>query len=231
MSNVNIKRAVENIRTGTNPYMPIVEVVVNAIQAIESLGVSDGIVDIEIIRSRQIEIELASHIPEVQGFTITDNGIGFNAENREAFDTLYTDQKIMEGGKGFGRFTCLKYFKDVWIDSVYYDEDSYKSRKFKMGKETDIIVGESVSPTEAKKTRSTIKLISPIKPFPDKNISAIAKTLVEKLLPYFIDEDRKCPNIMLRETDNTDSVLLNDYIYSSTEVSLKLYPIESRDHA
>ena len=36
MSNVNIKRAVENIRLGTTIYTAIVEVVVNAIEAIES---------------------------------------------------------------------------------------------------------------------------------------------------------------------------------------------------
>lgn len=35
MSNVNIRRAVENIRSGTNAYTPLVEVIVNAIQAIE----------------------------------------------------------------------------------------------------------------------------------------------------------------------------------------------------
>nr|WP_295746045.1 hypothetical protein [uncultured Acidocella sp.] len=35
MSNVNIKRLVENIRSGTNIYTPLVELVVNAIQAID----------------------------------------------------------------------------------------------------------------------------------------------------------------------------------------------------
>ncbi len=32
MSNVNVRRLVENIRSGTNIYTPLVELVVNAIQ-------------------------------------------------------------------------------------------------------------------------------------------------------------------------------------------------------
>jgi hypothetical protein len=43
MSNVNIKRAVENIRSSTTVYTPIVEVIVNAIQAIEDKeNISEG---------------------------------------------------------------------------------------------------------------------------------------------------------------------------------------------
>jgi|GEM_PF-6121156 len=36
MSNVNIKRVVENIRSGTTVYTPLVECIVNAIQAVEA---------------------------------------------------------------------------------------------------------------------------------------------------------------------------------------------------
>jgi len=102
MSNVNIRRAVENIRSGTNVYTPVVEVVVNAIQAIESLDKSDGHIEVAINRSPQLDVE--DSLPDIVGFEVSDNGIGFNNENREAFDTLYTAQKIQEGGKGFGRF-------------------------------------------------------------------------------------------------------------------------------
>ena len=215
MSNVNIKRAVDNIRSGTNAYTPLIEVVVNAIQAIEALGNGDGRVEISINRARQAELDDSS--PNVDGFTITDNGIGFTNENREAFDTLYTAQKLSEGGKGFGRFTCLKYFHDVQVDSVYLDDSTYKSRKFKMGKVTDIIVDEQVLSTEKTETGSTVQLISTIKEFPDKGIATIARTLVEKLLPYFISDDRICPKIILREGDHTEFVVLNDYLGASKD--------------
>lgn len=217
MSNVNIKRAIENIRSGTNVYTPIVEVVVNAIQAIESLDKSDG--HIEILLSRSPQLDSEDSLSEIIGFEISDNGIGFNNENKEAFDTLYTAQKIQEGGKGFGRFTCLKYFEDVKIQSVYFLEGVYKSRQFMMGKDTDIIVDESVSDSNATETGTVVSLIAIKRSFPDKGLTTIARTLVEKLLPYFVSEDRECPAITLKESDSSESILLNDYL-SNTSSSL-----------
>ena len=38
MSNVNIKRAVENIRANTTVYTPVVEMIVSTIQAIDESG-------------------------------------------------------------------------------------------------------------------------------------------------------------------------------------------------
>lgn len=215
MSNVNIKRAVENIRSGTNSYTPLVEVVVNAIQAIECTGRSDGLIEITVRRAPQSEIDNAT--PDVEGFCITDNGIGFDDENRESFDTLYTTHKLSEGGKGFGRFTCLKYFDDVRIRSIYRNGDSYNSRSFKMGTETEIIVDEVISPTDKTQTGSAVELTSIKRSFPDKGIPAIARTLVEKLLPYFISEDPVCPRILLQEEDGSGAIWLNDYLSASSE--------------
>lgn len=213
MSNVNIKRAVENIRSGTNAYTPLIEVVVNAIQAIETTERKDGLVVIVINRTHQAELDGSQH--EIDGFTVTDNGVGFNAVNREAFDTLYTAQKAAEGGKGFGRFTCLKYFQDVRISSVFLDEGEYNSRAFSMGMEKEIIVDEVLGKSEVSETGSTVKLKSIIKSFPDRSVATISRTLVEKLLPYFIADSKPCPRIILREEDNSESEVLNDYLSGS----------------
>jgi len=117
MSNVNIKRAVENIRANTTVYTPVVETVVNAIQAVDESGRNDGKVSIRALRSDQAEID--GSLPDVEGFDIEDNGVGFTTAHRDSFDTLYTDLRISEGGKGFGRFTCLKYFEDLRVKSVF----------------------------------------------------------------------------------------------------------------
>ena len=115
MSNVNIKRVIENIRATTTVYTPIAETIVNAIQAIESNGETNGEIAIYVHRDDQLNID--GGLSDVQSFEIEDNGIGFTDEHRQSFDTLYTDQKISEGGKGFGRFICLKYFQDNDIKS------------------------------------------------------------------------------------------------------------------
>ena len=124
MSNVNIKRAVENIRSGTTVYTPLVEVIVNAIQAIEVKPSVDGKIDITVIRADQGE--LGGKIPSVASFKVKDNGVGFDDDNRDSFDTLYSDFKIEQGGKGFGRFTCLKYFSDLRVKSIYQAEEGFK---------------------------------------------------------------------------------------------------------
>jgi hypothetical protein len=96
MSNINISRAVDNIRASTTVYTPLVEVIVNSIQAIDSSRVSKGIVAIRVHRDAQLEAD--GGLSEIDGFEIEDNGIGFTDEHRESFDTLYGDLKISEGG-------------------------------------------------------------------------------------------------------------------------------------
>lgn len=195
MSNVNIRRAIENIRSGTTIYSPVAEVIVNAIHAIQAVGdmaTEKGKISVYVIRSGQLEID--EDKTAIDGFEISDNGIGFTDENRESFDTLYSDLKIKEGGKGFGRFICLKYFENLTVISDYKDGDAFKRRAFAMGKQNDIIVNERITPSDSKQTGATIKL-SPVRSgtFPDKQLKTIATNLVEKLLPFFITKRFVCP--------------------------------------
>lgn len=226
MSNVNIRRAVENIKANTTVYSPIVEVVVNAIQAIESNGDKDGKITIYVHRDKQLQMD--GGLPEVRSFEVEDNGIGFTDENRQAFDTLYTDLKINEGGKGFGRFTCLKYFENLYVASVYRDKNVFRQRKFAMGKDNDIIVNEKVSESAEQKS-GTIVHLSDLKKGKsiDKKLNTIARNLVEKLLPYFITRNYVCPKIVLSEKDGTDSILLNDYVNNELSAVIMEIPVEN----
>ena len=224
MSNVNIKRVIENIRSGTNNYTPLVETIVNAIQAIEERSPKEGRVKIQVARLSQQELEGGQ--PPVESFTVIDNGIGFNDENRDSFDTLYSDQKIAQGGKGFGRFICLKYFDDLLIESVFEGANGQKKRAFKMGKQTDIIVNENTTDCPGGKLGSRVTLHRAKRAFPDRKIKTIARTLVERLLPYFIDTDYQCPEIEIAEQDGAGRIVLNDFVSNQlagkiTEISLK----------
>ena len=97
-------------------------------------------------------------LSDVTGFDILDNGIGFTNEHRDSFDTLYTDRRIAEGGKGFGRFTCLKYFEDLRVKSVYKEGSGFKFRSFSMGKSHDIIIGEKITVSEHRDTSTVVSL-------------------------------------------------------------------------
>jgi Histidine kinase-, DNA gyrase B-, and HSP90-like ATPase len=226
MSNVNIKRAIENIKSNTTVYTPIVEIIVNAIQAIECTNVAQGKIKVFVKRSPQQETD--STLPPAESFKVIDNGIGFTNENRESFDTFYSDYKFTQGGKGFGRFTCLKYFNDLHVDSVYYDSGC-KRRIFSMGKEKEIIVNESVTDipdSDATASGTSITLDSVKNKFHDKGLPTIARSIVEKLLPYFITKDYVCPEITLAEEDGANPIVLNYYITDATAI-IKEIPIKN----
>ena len=218
MSSVNIKRAVENIRSNTNKYTPIVEVLVNSIDAIEEKPSKTGHITVIIIRDNQDEMYSSG---EIVGFEVEDDGIGFDKEHREAFDTLYTTQKISQGGKGFGRFTFLKYFEKVFYESVFFEDGEYWKRKFEMGKYNDIIEKEKVEISKVNSTGTVAKLYGPNKASYDQSMESIAKNLVEMILPYFVDDNKVCPKITLEDNFERGSIVLNNYLEDPNNAPIK----------
>lgn len=225
MSNINIKRAVENIGSNTTVYTPVVETIVNAIQAIDETGKTDGKVSIRALRSSQTILD--GSLPEIISFEIEDNGIGFTNAHRDSFDTLYTDLKLKEGGKGFGRFTCLKYFTDLHVRSVFRDGDFFKARSFSMGKDKEIVVRERVEPSEQQESGTVVVLsnLQKGRSF-DKKLPTIAKNLVERLLPYFITQGYVCPEITMEEKDGSNSIRLNDYVNNELSAVIREIGVE-----
>ena len=227
MSNIHIKRAVSNIREKTSIYTPIVEAIVNSIQAINSKEEANGLVTVTLKRNAQLELDgNQSSDRKIEEIQVRDNGIGFNEVNRESFDTLYSDLKINEGGKGFGRLTYLKYFDHVWIDSIYQKKDgTYWKFDFKMGDEKHFITNEASQPAKTNQTGSIIRL-GGLKKKSALNQSAkiIARNLVELLLPYFITKEYSCPTIVLMEEDESEKITLNEYL-SSKEAVIKEIPL------
>ena len=225
MSNVNIKRAIENIRATTTVYTPVVEVVVNAIQAIDESDRQDGRVSIRALRSYRAQLD--GSLPDAVGFEIEDNGVGFTDEHRDSFDTLYTDHRIDEGGKGFGRFTCLKYFDDLTVRSVYREGPRFKNRSFSMGTGHEIVAREQITDSEKKDTYTVVRLTNlKGKRALDKKLPTIARNIVERLLPYFITRGYSCPPITISESDGSDPLVLNDFVSNELSASIREIPVE-----
>ncbi|MEP0314135.1 ATP-binding protein [Hyphomonas sp.] len=187
---------------------------------------SNGKVDIMVERSKQTELDGA--IPDVESFVIADNGIGFTDEHRDSFDTLYTDLKLPQGGKGFGRFTCLKYFSDLLVESTFLSAEGHVRRTFRMGKDTEIIINESVEPVAEAETGSKVTL-SRVKDsrFHEKQLATIARSVVERLLPYFIDEEHGCPKVTIAEADGSDRIVLNDFVDNELAALIREIPLTS----
>lgn len=211
MSSINIQGAVDNIPHGTTAYTPVIELIVNSIQSIAEAQETNGIIYVDVLRSGQAD--MIDPLRAVEGFAVTDNGAGFNQKNREAFDQLYTKNKARDGGKGFGRFTCLKYFNHVEVESAFAQDDRRFVRTFRMGRDLDIIIEEDVFEAQpGAPTGATIKAFGPrLGKFPDKGLDVIARVLVDKLLPYLVDR-QPCPRIIVRDTEGGEPVVLNDYV-------------------
>jgi len=125
---INEKRLAFN-----NTLLPLYEAIVNSIQAIEEdSATKTGIIEIDIIRSTQKEIDFGKTdiLPEIVDFQIKDNGIGFNEKNYESFNFAHSTYKFNKGGKGIGRFTWLRAFNRAEIESRFFENDGWQLRQF-----------------------------------------------------------------------------------------------------
>ena len=115
----------------SNGLLPVFEAVVNSIHSLEEKGnlAKNGEIIIQVLRSTQSKLNLndEKNLGEVTGFIITDNGIGFNDENMNSFETLDSDHKIEKGCRGVGRLLWLKAFDQVEVESAYEDKSGNTS--------------------------------------------------------------------------------------------------------
>lgn len=220
MSRINIQGTIDNIRSKSNIYTPIIEAIVNSIQSIVLKKIENG--KIEIILHREKVLEIDNSIPSVKTIEIRDNGIGFTQENRDSFDTFYSEYKKSIGGKGFGRFMYVKYFNNVYVNSVFKDSNAtLNSRYFRFGREYEIIVDEKVELSKAVDTYSSVTLenIKSGQNF-DKQIETIARRILDKILIYFINDTFTPPTIILKEAEGNHSIVLNDFLTEINEIKL-----------
>jgi len=199
--NVDISGKVRKIRS-KEPLLPLFEAVVNSIQAIEALDSRNGKILIHINReSVDNYFDLGKTIvPDVIGFTITDNGIGFDDSNFNSFCTSDSTLKIELGGKGIGRFSWLKFFTNVQIKSTFKQSGQTFQRGFTF-ETTGIDNGEKKEVFDAP-LKTEIALLNFRQEFSKKcpnDAEIIANRLVEHLISYFATSS--CPAIELIDND------------------------------
>lgn len=222
MSKINIDRIVKDIKSKTTSLTPIIEAVCNSIDAIDSER-TDGTIEIIVKRSGQRSLTLdSSHtLSNIISIDIIDNGIGFTEENKDSFDTYRSSLKMSKGGKGFGRFMYLKYFNHVSIESIFYEDGRYKQRSFTFGHADEIIENEQIVDIESNLNihTGTILHLSSIKSFDlDKGLEVIARKLVERLLVFFVTGGKNTPKITIKEEDDSNVIVLNDYIGDKSDI-------------
>lgn len=218
---IDLKGRVKRLKLAErNMLLPVFEAIVNSIHAIEDTKVPNGEITIELIRSSQGALELSEKksLPDIIGFTITDNGIGFTNDNYESFKREYSTYKAERGGLGLGRFMWLKAFTNVKVESLFYNSTQAYNRSFAFNlRAIDGIENITLNAVEGHPKRQTIvQLIGYKDPYKlkcPKKIKTIADRIIEHCLIYFLGIN--CPKMILKDSDS-NSIVLNDYFKELT---------------
>jgi len=189
--------------------LPMFEAVVNSLQSIEDAGETLRTPKVEIVVIRDAALPGFEADTDVSGFTITDNGVGFTADNVDSFFTSDTQYKVGRGGKGIGRFIWLKAFDRAEIESYYLVDGKLVKMAFDFTLEGDQPPGP---PMESKETapHTIVRLVNMKSPYKEdcpRSLATIGHRLIEHCLPFFLDP--KCPAVVVR--DNRGRVDLNHY--------------------
>ena len=185
--------------------MPLFEAVVNSIHAIEDsdLPVSSGSITVTVNRVPQDDLGegIPSRTSNVVGFSIEDNGIGFNEANFESFRTLDTEYKVAKGGHGIGRLSWIKCFRNVTVDSVFVVGGKMKRRIFSFDAQAGIHDHQEIELNDEQTPRTVINLARLRDSYQGKwpkNTEIISDQLFEHFLWYFLRKEG-CPKIVIRD--------------------------------
>lgn len=201
--------------------MPVFEAVVNSIHSIEEKGNADnGKIVLRINRATQGGLDLdAKALSPIIGFTITDNGCGFDDANFTSFETLDSDHKIAKGCRGVGRLMWLKVFDLVEVESHFRDDDGeLKKRVFRFDDKLGVH-GEKVEAATEQQSGTLIKLVGFDENFrkqvPTKGQS-IANQLLEHVLWYFVRQG-SAPKILVEDAGEVFDLdhLLEEHMHAS----------------
>lgn len=185
--------------------LPLFETIVNSLQAIEDAGkaASEGLIEVKLNRLPVLDENMSRG--EITGFTVTDNGIGFDNINFESFLTSDSQLKGDRGGKGIGRFCWLKVFGDVSVDSTYREgEDLYRRQfLFSLGSTS---IDDSVTDAVQKDTGTRIELRHVKREYLGY-IPATGREIAERVMQHCLVYllSKTCPTIIVDdEGDKTD---------------------------
>jgi len=210
-STSNIANRVRNTKLPrTKPLMPLFEVISNSIHAINDAKSKNqlqenGEIRIKIIRNGDEkilrELENIDQYP-IKSFEIIDNGIGLNDENLQGFVEADTDHKLDIGGKGVGRFVCLKAFEKLIIDSCFSSSNSLVRRTFEFRN-----TREGFHEFEEKETTGRIGTTIVLSKFKEeyqkhapKSLMDVAREIVLHFQLYFIST--RHPKLIIENQNN-----------------------------
>jgi hypothetical protein len=145
----NIKGLVDRLELSqAKAMMPLFEAISNAIDAIEEHknGLQKHSIRIRLVAAHDLAHQGGDDAYILDGFDISDDGVGFNDANLASFKEAHTLSKVKVGGKGVGRFTFLKVFSSVHIRTVFTRQDKTLLREFDFSIADELKGADEVKP-------------------------------------------------------------------------------------
>lgn len=203
----NVIGRVKNLKLPKkNALYPLFEAIINSIDSIEAKGKpKKGIVEVHIKRDKQRELEFEDEeqtVPPITGFSIIDNGVGFNKENLKSFCTSDSRYKETKGGKGIGRFTWLKAFDKASIESSYKINETFYELGFDFVLDDNPIQEYTLKKSDKKSEKTVVNLKNVKKNYKDeipKTNVIIAERILRHFLIIFLNDS--CPKITVYDSD------------------------------
>ncbi|NEW98623.1 ATP-binding protein [Rhodopseudomonas sp. BR0G17] len=194
-----------------NSLFPLFEAIMNSIQAIEERfgrdQISSGHVRVTVIRSGD---------GDCIGFTVSDNGIGFNQQNLDSFIKMDSQKKASIGGKGVGRLLWLKVADSVRIESIFSDAEAVSRVTFDFCLDDPIRNLEYSTGAAAEHIGTSIDLF-PYKDAYARSIPRKAATIASRVLAHFISYFVNISQPKIEIVDGDNNIDLFDQFTSVTE--------------
>jgi hypothetical protein len=213
----------------SHALLPLLEAVVNGLQAIDARGddIGHGRLKITVERNAQEAFDFGSSGPgraplePIIGFIVEDNGVGFTPDNMSSFETLDTDFKASLGCRGVGRLLWLKAFDKVSVRSAYKAADgTLVARQFKF-----TVAGEvehSNSPEDFSETGAIVHLDGFKDAFQQhapKTAEAIAREVFEHCIWYFL-RPGGAPDVTIVDNEVVSlNQLMDEFVFSELPVT------------
>lgn len=216
----NIANKVRNTKLPTTKgLMALFEVVSNSIHAIKeakekNLLFDDGKISIKIVRNVGLLKDAGDVFVDSSPITsiiVKDNGIGLNEENFKSFLESDSDHKIQIGGKGVGRFVCLKVFEKIIIKSIFTEDNSLQERNFVYANIPQGIDSYNELQIQNGSIGTSVELCNIKAEFEKKfprSLADIAKEIVMHFQLYFIQKN--VPEIVLENDGSSTIIILNN---------------------
>jgi hypothetical protein len=218
----------------SHALLPLLEAIVNAIQAIDASrgdSATPGRINVRVHRDAQAEFDLGQPGPgrapmkPIIGFTVEDDGVGFTAQNMSSFETLDSDFKSDLGCRGVGRLLWLKAFDKVSVRSAYEDEaGKLRGRQFRFSVEREV---EHDGDADGFVRPGTVVILDGFKKAfqlnAPKGVDAIAREVFEHCIWYFL---RPGGAPLVTIADDDESVSLADLMGEFVESAMTSSKIE-----